>query len=98
MHVRTVLWDLTDSPMTIASLREYLRDEAVDAFGAVAGLRLKVWVSNDETNVWGATYVWDSRAAMDAAQPKCTSHRQKRTRADATSRSTGCFTIRLTTK
>jgi len=69
MHVRTVLWDLTDSPMTIASLRDYLRDEAVDAFGGVAGLRLKVWVSNSETNTWGATYVWDSRAAMEAAHP-----------------------------
>ncbi len=69
MYVRTVLWDLTDSPMTIASLRDYLRDESVDAFAAVPGLRLKVWVANGETNTWGATFVWDSRAAMDAAQP-----------------------------
>jgi hypothetical protein len=69
MYVRTVLWDLTDSPMTIASLRDYLRDESVDAFAAVPGLRLKLWIANDETNTWGATFVWDSRAAMAAAQP-----------------------------
>jgi trans-2,3-dihydro-3-hydroxyanthranilate isomerase len=69
MFVRTVLWDLEDSPMTIASLRDYLRDESVDAFAAVPGLRWKVWIANDETNTWGATFVWDSREAMLAAQP-----------------------------
>ena len=69
MLVRTVLWDLTGSPMTISALREYLQDEAVDAFAAVPGLRLKVWIADDEANTWGATYLWESREAMVAAHP-----------------------------
>ncbi|MDQ1682633.1 MAG: hypothetical protein QOG52_1511 [Frankiaceae bacterium] len=69
MFVRTVQWDLENSPMTIPSLRTYLRDESVDAFAAVPGLRLKVWIANDEANTWGAIFVWESRAAMVAAGP-----------------------------
>ena len=67
MFVRTVQWDLQDSPMTIPSLRTYLRDESVDAFAAVPGLRLKLWIADDDANTWGAIFVWESRAAMLAA-------------------------------
>ena len=69
MFVRTVLWDLNNSPMTIAALRVYLREESVDAFAEVVGLRLKVWIADDAANTWGAVYVWESREAMVAAGP-----------------------------
>ena len=51
--VRLVLWSLADSDMTIAELRRYLRDEAVDAFSEVPGLRLKLWLSDEVTDRWG---------------------------------------------
>jgi hypothetical protein len=63
MRVRVVWWELDDSPATIAELREYLRDESVDAFGAVEGLRLKLWIADDERNRWGAIYLWESEEA-----------------------------------
>jgi hypothetical protein len=66
---KLVLWDLTGSNATIEQLRDYIRDESVDAFGAVEGLRFKAWISNPETNRWGAFYVWDSREAADAPLP-----------------------------
>lgn len=40
MVVRLVLWSLADSKTTIEELRRYLRDESVDAFAEVDGLRL----------------------------------------------------------
>jgi hypothetical protein len=39
--VRLVLWSLADSKTTIAELRRYLRDESVEAFEDVPGLRFK---------------------------------------------------------
>jgi hypothetical protein len=63
MRVRVVWWELDGSQTTIGELREYLRDESVDAFGAVAGLRLKMWIADEERNRWGAIYLWESQDA-----------------------------------
>ncbi|MEU5206581.1 hypothetical protein AB0H44_27225 [Streptomyces pseudogriseolus] len=59
-------WDLDRSEQTIASLRDFLRDEAVDRFSQVRGLRLKVWISDERTNRWGAVFLWESAQAADA--------------------------------
>lgn len=60
MHVLIVAWDLGKSDATVASLRDYLRDYAVDAFATLEGMRLKAWFSDDERQIWGAVYLWDS--------------------------------------
>jgi hypothetical protein len=52
--VRIVLWNLADSKTTIAELRRYLRDESVDQFAEVPGLRFKAWISDEATERWGA--------------------------------------------
>jgi Putative mono-oxygenase ydhR len=67
MRVRVVWWELDGSEATIAELREYLRDESVDAFARVEGLRLKIWIADEERNRWGAVYLWESQEA--SAQP-----------------------------
>ena len=67
MIVRLVLWNLADSETTIDELRRYLRDESVDQFEDVEGLRFKVWVSDEATERWGAVYVFESQEA--ARQP-----------------------------
>jgi transcription elongation GreA/GreB family factor len=64
--LRFVLWNLADSMTTIEELRRYLRDESVDAFAEVPGLRLKVWFSDEVTERWGAVYLWESRDAAGA--------------------------------
>ena len=61
MLVRLVLWSLADSKTTIEELRRYLRDESVDAFEDVPGLRFKAWISDEATDRWGAVYLWESR-------------------------------------
>ena len=61
MLVRLVLWNLADSQTTIEELRRYLRDESVDAFEDVPGLRFKAWISDETTERWGAVYLWESR-------------------------------------
>ncbi|MET7694816.1 hypothetical protein ABZT06_44050 [Streptomyces sp. NPDC005483] len=62
-------WDLDRSEQTIASLRDFLRDEAVDRFSQVRGLRLKVWISDERTDRWGAVFLWESAQAADAPIP-----------------------------
>ena len=69
MLVRIVLWDLADSKTTIAELRRYLRDESVDAFADVPGLRFKAWISDEASERWGAVYVWESWEAGEAELP-----------------------------
>lgn len=69
MIVRLVLWSLADADLSVADLREYLRDESVPAFAEVPGLRLKLWVSDEHTERWGAVYLFESREAADAPMP-----------------------------
>ena len=69
MLARIVLWSLADSKTTVAELRRYLRDESVDAFGEVPGLRLKVWISVEATERWGALYLWESPEAAEQEVP-----------------------------
>ena len=69
MVVRIVLWNLGDSKTTIEELRRYLRDESVDEFGEVEGLRLKAWISDEPGERWGAFYLFESREAADQALP-----------------------------
>ena len=69
MLLRFVLWNLADSQTTIEELRRYLRDESVDAFGDVPGLRFKAWISDEATDRWGAVYLWESREASEQELP-----------------------------
>ena len=61
MYCTLILWNLSQSGQTVASLRDYLRDYAVEAYSQVRGLRQKVWVSSTgpEGEMWGAVYLWD---------------------------------------
>jgi hypothetical protein len=67
--VRIVLWNLADSMTTIEELRRYLRDESVDEFAEVEGLRFKAWISDAPGERWGAFYLFESRDAADAEMP-----------------------------
>jgi Putative mono-oxygenase ydhR len=67
--VRIVLWSLADSKTTIGELRRYLRDESVDAFAEVEGLRFKAWISDEAGERWGAFYLFESRDAADQDLP-----------------------------
>jgi Putative mono-oxygenase ydhR len=67
--LRFVLWNLADSKTTIEELRRYLRDESVDDFAEVPGLRFKAWISDEATERWGAVYLWESREAAEQELP-----------------------------
>jgi hypothetical protein len=67
--LRLVLWSLADSKTTIEELRRYLRDESVDAFAEVPGLRFKAWISDEATERWGAIYLWESPEAAKQEVP-----------------------------
>jgi hypothetical protein len=67
--VRVVLWNLADSKTTIEELRRYLREESVDRFEEVPGLRFKAWISDAATERWGAIYLWESEEAAQQVVP-----------------------------
>jgi hypothetical protein len=67
--LRLVIWNLADSKTTIEELRRYLRDESVDAFSDVPGLRFKAWISDDATERWGGVYLWETPAAATQVIP-----------------------------
>lgn len=69
MLLRLVLWNLADSKTTIEELRRYLRDESVDQFEEVPGLRFKAWISDEVTERWGAVYLWESAEAARQERP-----------------------------
>lgn len=69
MILRLVLWNLADSKTTIGELRRYLREESVDHFAEVPGLRFKAWISDEATERWGAIYLWESEEAAQQAVP-----------------------------
>ena len=69
MVARLVLWNLADSATSVDELRRYLREESVDAFAEVPGLRLKVWISDAAGERWGAFYLFETREAADQQLP-----------------------------
>jgi hypothetical protein len=69
MRVIIAWWDLSASKQTIESLRGYLRDESVDAFSRVSGLRLKLWIADQESQRWGVVMLWESAQASQAKLP-----------------------------
>jgi hypothetical protein len=69
MVARLVLWSLADSDADVESLRTYLRDESVDAFSEVDGLLFKAWISDANSDRWGAFYVFESREAAEQPLP-----------------------------
>ena len=69
MVVRLVLWNLADSLTSVGELRRYLQDEAVAKFEDVPGLLLKLWVSDETTERWGAIYLFESQEASEQELP-----------------------------
>ena len=69
MVVRIVLWNLADSLMTIEELRRYLRDESVDEFADVEGLRFNAWISDPLGERWGSFSLFETREAANEAMP-----------------------------
>src|SRR5437773_11419143 len=69
MVLRFVLWNLADSKTNIGELRRYLRDESVDEFADVPGLRFKAWISDEATERWGAVYLFESAEAAEQELP-----------------------------
>jgi hypothetical protein len=67
--LRIVLWNLGDSKTTVPELRRYLRNESVDAFAEVPGLRFKAWIADEATERWGGVYLWESAEAARGQLP-----------------------------
>jgi hypothetical protein len=69
VRVDIAWWDLDGSAQTIATLREHLRDGAVEPWARVPGLRLKFWMADHENNRWGAVMLWEGECPDLATLP-----------------------------
>lgn len=69
MRATIAWWDLTESPQTIETLRDYLADEGIKPWETISGLVLKFWMSDPKTNRWGAVMLWDPMADLSAPLP-----------------------------
>jgi hypothetical protein len=67
--IRFVLWSLADSHVTIADLRDYVREEAAAAYSDVPGLLLKAWIADEHTERWGAIYIFANADAAAESLP-----------------------------
>jgi hypothetical protein len=67
--VRIALWSLSDSMTTVGELRRQLRDETVAEHTVLDGLRLKLWVSDENTERWGAVELFETPEAAEQEAP-----------------------------
>jgi hypothetical protein len=63
MHAQIVNFNLKD--MTDAGFRS-MADEVAPVFATVPGLLGKIWLADSGKNTYGAVYLWEDAAAMDA--------------------------------
>jgi hypothetical protein len=69
MIARIVLWSLADSKTTVEELRRVLADELAADAERVPGLRLKLWLSDEPGERWGAVELWESAEAAASPSP-----------------------------
>ena len=61
--------DLGPTHGSIEALRAYIADESMPKYRQMAGLRLKIFLSDEVGDSFGALYLWESEAALEAALP-----------------------------
>ena len=69
MKATIAWWNLDKSEQTIDTLRKHLRDEGVDPWKSIDGMRLKFWISDRTNNLWGAVMLWESAEYMTSPLP-----------------------------
>ena len=61
--------DLSTTHGTLEALRAYIADTSVPKYRQMEGLRLKIFLSDAAGDTFGALYLWESEAALEAALP-----------------------------
>jgi hypothetical protein len=69
MRADIAWWDLDGTGQSIDSLREHLRDGAVEPWAHVPGLALKFWMADRTGNRWGAVMLWERDRPGSAQLP-----------------------------
>jgi len=62
--------DLSPTHGSIDALRAYVAGESVPKYREMEGLRLKIFLSDEASDSFGALYLWESEAALEAALPR----------------------------
>lgn len=65
-----MLFPLSTTHKTVGALRSYIVDRSVAKYREVDGLRMKVFLSNQDEDTFGALYLWESEEALAAALPQ----------------------------
>jgi hypothetical protein len=70
MKALLVLFELRASFGTLAELRAYIAEKSAPKYKQVEGLRMKIFLSDEEGNRTGALYLWESEQALEAYVPQ----------------------------
>ena len=62
--------DIGPSHGTIDALRAYIADTSVPKYQRMPGLRLKIFLSDAANDTFGALYLWEDEASLEAALPQ----------------------------
>lgn len=57
MYIVITTFDLKESNVGFAELREWVRDRAARDYSQVTGMSLKAWFSHEHKRLWGAVYL-----------------------------------------
>ena len=60
MYVEIIAWDIRKFDVTFAELRRWVDQTAAAQYSTLAGVRLKMWFSDERKGIWGAVYLVDS--------------------------------------
>jgi trans-2,3-dihydro-3-hydroxyanthranilate isomerase len=55
---------------SVEGLRSYIVDRSVAKYREVEGLRLKIFLSDPDGDTFGALYLWETEATLEAALPE----------------------------
>lgn len=65
MYLVIVAFDLKESTIEFAALRNWVREKAAADYTELPGMRFKTWFSDERKRIWGAVYLVDSAGAFD---------------------------------
>jgi hypothetical protein len=63
-------FDLRSTYGSIEDLRTYIANRSVSKYREVDGLRMKIFLSDLHAGTFGALYLWETDAALEAALPE----------------------------
>lgn len=71
-------FELSATYGSLDALRTYIAERSVPKYRDMEGLRLKIFLSDTDSDTFGALYLWETESALEAALPELGNSVRKR--------------------